>query len=76
MPFLISMVTAAAGIVVMLTVLLRLRGQVRRLSDTVGRRREQLVHRTEMLAARISALRTALNQRRRSRGGSRSVPAA
>ena len=76
MPFLISMLAVAAGVVVVLTVLLKLRGRVRRLSDTVRRRRDHLAHRAALLAARITELRVALNQRRRSGGGSRSVPAA
>jgi hypothetical protein len=76
-PYLISVLAAAADVVVLLTVLVRLRGQVRRLSDTVRRGRAHFAQRIETLVARIAALRVALTQRRRrNRGGSSSVPAA
>ncbi|MGH3823588.1 MAG: bacteriophage holin [Pseudonocardiaceae bacterium] len=77
MPFLISMLAAAVGVVMLFTVLVTLRGRVRRMSDTVRRSRDHLADRTGMLAARIAALRVALNQRRHRNGdGSRPAPAA
>lgn len=77
MLFLISMLAAAVGVVMLLTVLVTLRGRVRRMSDTVRRSQDHLAHRTGPLAARIAALRVALNQRRRrNRDGPRPAPAA
>jgi hypothetical protein len=76
-PYLISVLAVATGVVIVLTVLARLRGRAHRLSDTVRRDRAYFVQHTGTLAARIAALRVALNQRRRRHGdGSRPTPAA
>lgn len=77
MAYLISVLATAGGVVVLFTVLMGLRGRVRRLSDTTHRGRAHLAQRTETLIARVAALRAALNQRRRRNGGgSRPAPAA
>lgn len=77
MPYLISALAAAVGVVILLTVLVRLRGRVGRLSEQVRSGRDHLAYRTGTLAARFAALRVALNQRRRRNGdGSHPVPAA
>lgn len=73
MAYLISVLAVAAGVVVLFTVLVRLRVRTRRLADTVHRSRAHLARRTGTLIARIAALRVALNQRRRP---SRPAPAA
>ena len=76
-PYLISMLAAAAGVVVLLMVLVRLGRVARRLSDTVFFSRAQFADRTTVLAARVAALRAALSERRhRNADGSRPVPAA
>lgn len=77
MPYLISMLAGAGGVVVLLMVLVRLGRVARRLSDTVFLSRAQFVDRTTVLAARIAALRVALSERRhRDADGSRPTPAA
>ncbi|MGH3671402.1 MAG: hypothetical protein ACRDSH_12320 [Pseudonocardiaceae bacterium] len=73
MPYLISALIAAAGAVVLLTVLVRLAGTARRLSSTVHGFRTHLADRTTLLNGRIATLRVELNRRR---AGSRSAPAA
>lgn len=74
MPYLISMLMAAAGAVALITMLVRLRGSARRLADAARRSRAHVVDRSRALAARIAALRVAVN-RRRHRDGDRSHPA-
>jgi hypothetical protein len=64
-PYLISVLVAAAGVVVLLTLLMRLAGPARRLAGTVYLNREHLADRTGLLAARIAALRVQLDRRRR-----------
>lgn len=73
MPYLISALIAAAGAVVLLTVLLRLAGTARQLNSTVHRCRAHLADRIGLLAGRIAELRVELDRRR---VGSRSAPAA
>ncbi|MBV9164066.1 MAG: hypothetical protein JO309_07965 [Pseudonocardiales bacterium] len=64
MPYLISVLAAAAGVVVLLTLLTRLAGPARRLAGTVHRSRAHWVDRTGLLAARTAALRVQLDRRR------------
>jgi hypothetical protein len=64
-PYLISVLAAAAGIVVLLTLLLRLAGSARQLTGTVHRGRAHWADRTGLLVARIAALRVQLDRRRR-----------
>ena len=73
MPYLISALMAAAGAVVLLTVLLRLSGIARRSTSTVHGCRAHLADRIALLAGPIAALRVKLDRRR---AGSRSAPAA
>ena len=74
MPYLVSVLAVAAGVVVLLTVVVRLGGPARRLADTARYSRAHFADRTGALAARIAALRMAVN-RRRHRDGDRSDPA-
>lgn len=74
MPYLISALEVAAGVVVLLTVLVRLGGPLRRLAETARQSRAHFADRTGALAARIAALRIAVNQRRH-RDGDSSHPA-
>ena len=74
MPYLISVLAVAVGVVVLLTVLVRLGGPARRLADTARYSRAHFADRTGALAARIAALRVAVN-RRRHRNGDHSHPA-
>jgi hypothetical protein len=77
MPYLISMLAAAAGVVVLLMMLVRLGGVARRLSDALRRSRTQFAARTRVLAVQIAALRLALDERRhRNTEGPRPSPAA
>jgi hypothetical protein len=73
-PYLISVLAVAAGVVVLLTVLVRLSGPARRLADTARYSRAHFADRTGALGTRIAALRIAVN-RRRHRNGDRSHPA-
>jgi HAMP domain-containing protein len=73
-PYLISAVAVAAGVVVLLTALVRLGGPLRRLADTARQSRAHFADRVGALAARIAALRVAVNQRRH-RDGDSSRPA-
>ncbi|MDQ3764960.1 MAG: hypothetical protein M3460_26645 [Actinomycetota bacterium] len=66
-PYLISVLAAAAGVVVLLVLLLGLAGPMRRLARTVRRSRTQFADRTSLLAARIAALRVELSRRRHRR---------
>jgi hypothetical protein len=66
-PYLISMLAVAAGVVVLLTLLVRLGGATRRMAATVNHNRAHFTDRTGLLAARIVALRLALDQRRHRR---------
>jgi hypothetical protein len=71
--YLISVLAVAAGAMVLVTVLVRLGGPLRRLADTARQSRAHLADRTGALAARIAALRVAVN-RRRHRDGDSSPP--
>jgi hypothetical protein len=64
-PYLISVLAAAAGVVVLLTLLVLLAGSARQLAGTVHRGRAHWADRTGLLAARIAALRVQLDRRRR-----------
>jgi HAMP domain-containing protein len=75
-PYLISVLAAVAGIVVLLTLSARLAGPTRRLVETLHRSRAHVADRTSLLAARIAALRVALDRRRGSGARSHSAPAA
>lgn len=75
MPYLVSVLAVAAGVVVLVMVLVRLRGPVRRLADTARQSRAHFADRTRALSARIAALRIAV-RRRRHRNGDSSRPAA
>ena len=75
MPYLFSVLAVAAGVVVLVMVLVRLRGPVRRLADTARQSRAHFADRTKALSARIAALRIAV-RRRRHRNGDSSRPAA
>ena len=63
-PYLISVLTAAVGGVVLLV---RLVGPVRRLAGTARTSRAGLAERNGLLAPRIAALRVELDRRRRHR---------
>jgi hypothetical protein len=63
--YLISVALAAACVVVLFTMLLRLAGPARRLATTVQRSRAHIADRTGLLAARVGELRVALDRRRR-----------
>jgi uncharacterized membrane protein len=65
--YLISIALAAVCIVALFLMLLRLTGPARRLAETAQRSRAHLADRTGLLAARIAALRVALDRRRRRR---------
>jgi hypothetical protein len=67
-PYLISVVAGAVGIMVLVTVMVRLVGPVRRLADTARQSRAHLTDRTGALAVRIAALRVAISQRRHRNG--------
>ena len=77
-PYLISALAAAAGAVVLLTLLARLRGPVRRLATTARNSRARFADRSRALTARIAALRVELARRRRRRNAESSseAPAA
>jgi hypothetical protein len=66
-PYLISALVAAAGAVVLLTLLTRLLGPARRLAGTARSSRAGFADRSRALTARIAALRVQLAQRRRAR---------
>ncbi len=74
----ISALVAGAGVVVLLTLLMRLIGPARRLAGTARISRAGLVERSGPLTARIAALRVKLAQRRRrgTAGTSAAGPAA
>jgi hypothetical protein len=65
--YLISIVLAAACVVALFLMLLRLTGPARRLTETAQRSRAHLTDRTGLLAARVAALQVALDRRRRRR---------
>lgn len=75
MPYLISVLAVAAGVVMLLPVLMRLSGSVHRLVETVRESRAQVAERTSALAARVAELRVAVHQRRH-RAGDGSHPGA
>jgi hypothetical protein len=76
-PYLVSVVAVAAGVVVLLTVLVRLSGSARRLAETVDESRAHVAGRARPLAMRIAELRIAVNRRlHRTGGGSRRAAAA
>ena len=67
MPYLISALAAAAGAVVLLTLLIRLLGPFRRLAEAVRISRAEFADRSRALTARIAALRAELARRRHRR---------
>jgi hypothetical protein len=75
MLYLISVLAAAAGVGVLLTLLVRLTGPAGRLSGTMHLSRVHFVDRAGLLAARIAALRVELDRRRRRHNGAGSGPA-
>jgi hypothetical protein len=76
-PYLISALAAATGVVLLSTVLVRLAGLVRRLLRTARRSRADWAERTGLLAARTAELRAALGRRHhRNEDGSPAAPAA
>jgi hypothetical protein len=76
-PYLISGLAGAAGVVVLLAVLVWLAGAARRLAGTAHRGRARWAEGTGLLAARIAALRVQLARRRHhNEGSSRGAPAA
>ena len=74
-PYLISVLVVAAGVVVLLAVVVRLVGLTRRLADTAHQSRTHFADRAGALTARVAALRIAVS-RRRHRNGDSSPPAA
>jgi hypothetical protein len=62
--YVISMLAAAAGVVVVLTLMVRLAGPTRRLAGTVHRSRAHFADQVGLLAARIAALRVSLDHLR------------
>jgi hypothetical protein len=76
-PYLVSLLAVVLATVALLTVLARLRGPTRRLSEAARRSRAHFADRTGALTAQMAALRVALNRRRRHGGdGSRPTAAA
>ncbi len=76
MPYLISALAAAGG-VVLVALLVRLAGSTRGLARTVRASRARLADRSGLLTARIAALRVELAQRRhRGSAGASDVPPA
>ncbi|HEX8934450.1 MAG TPA: hypothetical protein VF788_09695 [Pseudonocardiaceae bacterium] len=75
-PYLISLLAVVLATGALLTVLARLRGPTRRLSEAARRSRAHFADRIKALTARAAALRMALNRRRRGGDGSRPAPAA
>ncbi|MGA9308976.1 MAG: hypothetical protein WBV74_01230 [Pseudonocardiaceae bacterium] len=67
MVYLISGALVAACVVVLFMILRALVAPARRLATTVQRSRSHLADRGVLLAARLAALRVALDRRRRSR---------
>jgi hypothetical protein len=65
--YLISIALAAACVVALFLMLLRIAGPARQLAETAQRSRAHLADRTGLLAARVAALRVALDRRRRRR---------
>lgn len=77
MPYLISGLAGAAGVVVLLAVLVWLAGVARRLAGTVHCGRAHWAEGTGLLVARIAALRVQLARRGHpNEGSSPSAPAA
>ena len=78
MPYLISALAAAAGVVVLIALLVRLAGSTRGLARTTRTSGARLADRRGLLTARIAALRVELAQRRRhdTAGTSAAPPAA
>jgi hypothetical protein len=66
-PYLISVLAVAAGVVVLLTLLVRLASPARRLAGTLRRSRGHFADRAGLLTARIAALRVELDRRRHRR---------
>ena len=66
--YLISALTAAAGVVVLIALLMRLAGLARGLARTARAGQARLADRSGLLTARIAALRVELARRRRPRG--------
>jgi hypothetical protein len=66
-PYLISALAAAAGAVVLLTLLIRLLGPFRRLAEAARISRAGFADRSRALTARIAVLRTELARRRHRR---------
>ncbi|MGH3774375.1 MAG: bacteriophage holin [Pseudonocardiaceae bacterium] len=67
MSYLISALAAAAGVVVLIALLMRLAGPVRGLARTARAGQSRFTDRSGLLTARIAALRVALTRRRRPR---------
>lgn len=67
MLYLISVLVAAAGVVVLCTLLMRLIGPVRRLAGTARISRAGFAERSGPLTVRVAALRVELARRRRRR---------
>lgn len=65
MPYLISALAAAVGVVVLIALLVRLAGPTRELARTARASGARLADRRGLLTARIAALRVQLAQRRR-----------
>lgn len=78
MPYVLSLLTTAVGVVVLLILLVRLGRPARRLVGTVRLCRAYLADRLGLLSARIAGLKVALHRRRRLRevSGSGGSPAA
>jgi hypothetical protein len=77
MPYLISVLVAAAGVVVLCTLMMRLTGPVRRLAGTARISRAGFAERSGPLAVRIAALWVELARRRHRRNAkASSEPAA
>ncbi|MGH3884779.1 MAG: bacteriophage holin [Pseudonocardiaceae bacterium] len=72
MSYLISAVAAAAGVVVLIALLMRLAGAIRGLARTAHASQARLADRSGLLAARIAALRVEIARRRRPRNAAAS----
>lgn len=64
MSYLISALAAAAGVVVLIALLMRLAGHARGLTRTAQAGRARLADRSGLLTARIAALRVEIARRR------------
>jgi hypothetical protein len=66
-PYLVSGLAAAVGVVVLAALLVRLAGCARRAAEAAALTRAHITDRASLLTARVAALRVQVDQRRRPR---------